>query len=233
MTQVVGILGGMGPRATVEFYERLLTATPANRDQDHIPLSIWANPTVPDRTAAYENRGESVVPALTEGVHQLQTAGASFIVCPCNTAHIWLPDITKDYGVPLLSILDTSVSRIRENRNRGDSVGILATNATLGSHIFQTALNNDGIRSVLPDRIAQDSLVQAIYRVKSGSPEDLQQAADLVSTACHSLVSNGAQAVLAACTEVSVIMNRVRTSVPVIDSIESLATGTVERWYAR
>src|SRR5436305_14021021 len=98
---IAGILGGMGPAATADLYQKIIAATPATRDQEHIPVVIWADPTVPDRTPAVLDGGEDPTPWLLRGAERLVAMGAAFIAVPCNTAHAFFPRIAPQISLPL------------------------------------------------------------------------------------------------------------------------------------
>ena len=106
MEKVIGILGGMGPEATVDCFEKIIKNTPAARDQDHLRVVIDSNPKVPDRTAAIIGNGESPVPVLAAGCRALERAGADFIIIPCVSAHVFLTEIQQQSELPILSIFD-------------------------------------------------------------------------------------------------------------------------------
>ena len=102
----LGILGGMGPAATAEFYRRLVEQTNANCDQEHIPVIIWGDPTVPDRSTSLMNRDDLPWEKLKQGILGLKNAGCEHIVIPCNTAHFWYDRMNK-LGVPITHIVDS------------------------------------------------------------------------------------------------------------------------------
>lgn len=226
MQPLVGILGGMGPAATAAFYQRLVQLTPATHDQGHLPVVIWADPTVPDRTAAFEGRGPSVLPWLERGLRVLKGAGAGIVVCPCNTAHIWLPDVARAEGLKLLSIIGATVDAVGASAAPGARVGLLATSATLRSGLYQESLATAGFEPVVPNPSTQDRLVEGIYRVKAGR---MEEAAALMAEAVAELVDGGASAIISGCTEVSVVLARERLSVRVVDSIDALAAAVLHR----
>ncbi|MFC7404595.1 aspartate/glutamate racemase family protein [Georgenia alba] len=229
---LVGILGGMGPAATAAFYVRLVEVTPASRDQDHPKVVMWADPSVPDRTAALLHGGESIVPWLERGLLRLSDAGATFVVSPCNTAHVWLPDVARDVGVELLSIVDTAVDAALEEVGSGGTVGVLGTHATIASAIYQDGLAARGLTPVVPDADHQAGLVRAIYAVKAGG-DQLGEAGAIVREVCRSLVARGVGLVLNACTEISLVLDGVEQIVPVVDSSDALARATVDRVQGR
>src|SRR5690348_7801651 len=103
---VIGVLGGMGPRATVDFYSKLIAATPAECEQDHLRVHIDSNPQIPDRSEALAGRGESPGTVLAAMAAGLERAGADFLVMPCNTAHAFEPEIRAAVNVPFVSMID-------------------------------------------------------------------------------------------------------------------------------
>ena len=117
MKKTIGLLGGMGPEATVYFFGLIIKNTAAARDQDHIPVIIYNRPQIPERTAAVLGKGPSPVPLLREGIRRLARAGADFVVIPCITAHAFLPDIKAAARIPILSLVDEAVSFISRVRN--------------------------------------------------------------------------------------------------------------------
>ncbi|MBA2695360.1 MAG: aspartate/glutamate racemase family protein, partial [Actinobacteria bacterium] len=143
LSKVVGVLGGMGPAATVDFYAKLVRHTPAQRDQDHLRVVIWADPTVPSRQEALLAGGTDPTPWLEEGVRHLVGSGAQIVVVPCNTIHAYLGPVLADQPVEFLSIIDTTVRAIQRRDAR--RVGLLATDGALASGVFQAALDAAGI----------------------------------------------------------------------------------------
>jgi len=110
--RVIGILGGMGPEATVALYKRILDRTPAKRDQDHLRVIIDSNPKIPDRTAAIVGKGESPLPMMTEGVRNLERVGADFLIIPCNTAHHWLSELRKAVSIPIIDMVGETAAAV-------------------------------------------------------------------------------------------------------------------------
>ncbi len=112
-SKTVGVLGGMGPAATLDFFQRVLNASNATRDSEHIRLIIDCNPFVPDRNASIAGTGSSSGPALAEMACGLKRAGANLLVMPCNTAHAFLDDIRAATQLPITSIIDVTVQGIQ------------------------------------------------------------------------------------------------------------------------
>ncbi|MGD9051374.1 MAG: amino acid racemase, partial [Desulfobacterales bacterium] len=123
--KTIGILGGMGPEATVDCHARIIQNTPAKTDQQHLRVVIDSNPKVPDRTAAITGKGPSPVPVLVNGCRALQAAGADFIIIPCVSAHFYLAEIRRQVKLPILSIYDAVADTISSDHPDIRTVGLM------------------------------------------------------------------------------------------------------------
>ena len=133
---VVGILGGMGPLGTVDFLSKLLAATPAASDQDHVPVVVSAIPQVPDRTLAFRGEGESPLPAMIDSAQRLKAAGAGLIVIACNTAHLWFDELRASVGLPMVHLIDAAIDDATAIAGPQGRIGLLGTDATLASGLY-------------------------------------------------------------------------------------------------
>ena len=223
---VVGILGGMGPAATGDLFLKIVAATPADTDQDHIPVVIHSDPRVPDRTDALLYGGEDPVPWLVRGARQLEKSGADFIVIPCNTAHAFLDELEPEIDVPVLSMLETSAEAIAGGYPGVRRVGLLATTGTIQSGIYQDALSRRGIEVVVPtEELLEHCVMPAIRAVKANNRHESVRTR-MVEAADY-LERRGAHAILAACTEIPVILSAEDVNIPLIDATEELAKASV------
>ncbi|MCW4458032.1 aspartate/glutamate racemase family protein [Microbacterium sp. MPKO10] len=223
-SRMVGVLGGMGPAATADFYAKLIAATPASRDQDHLRVVIWADPTAPDRTRALASRGESPLPWLRRGVQQLVQSGAEILVVPCNTVHAYMPDAVADTDIQFISIIDVAADQAQQASSTG-KVGLLATEALIDAGLYQEALSERGLEAVVPTPQIQARLMQVIYQVKAGDTGRVVR--DVTASILDALARQGVTSVIAACTEISVLVSRLTTSIPVIDPSHALALRAV------
>ncbi len=223
---IVGILGGMGPAATADLYMKIIAETPATVDQEHIPVVVYADPRVPDRTEALLHDGEDPVPWLVKGARNLDQLGASFIVIPCNTAHAFLSDIEAQVDTPILSMLETAAEAISGGYPGVRRVGLLATTGTIRSGIYQEAMKRRGIEVIAPDdELMENCVMPAIRAVKANNLHSSVRA-HLVEAA-DNLERRGAHAVLAACTEIPVVLTDDDISLPLIDATQELAKAAV------
>lgn len=222
----IGILGGMGPLATADLYRKIIELTPANSDQEHIPVVIWADPRVPDRTEALLHDGEDPTPWLVRGAQALADMGADFIVIPCNTAHAFTAPLRSAVPRPLLSMIGAAADAIVRAAPDADTVGLLATSGTIAAELYQQALMERGRDVIVPDDDTQERCVMsAIRAVKAGRADSAATA--LMQEAAGELAARGAGALLAACTEIPLIFEQEHTSTILVDATAALAEAAV------
>jgi aspartate racemase len=225
MERIVGILGGMGPLATVDLYHKIILATPARRDQDHLHVIIEADPAVPDRSSFLRGNGPDPLPALTRGARRLADAGADFIVIPCNTAHAFLPELRTRVAIPFLDMVAETAERVRVDYPQARRVGILATEGTIATALYHAALRARGLEPLQPDEAGQRLVSAAIAAVKGGDTGP-QPGAWLVE-ASEALIAAGAEVLLAACTELPLVLAPAMVPVPLLDPTQVLAEAAV------
>ena len=223
-SRIVGVLGGMGPDATVDFMSKVIAATRADRDQDHAHMIVDHNPTVPNRQAAILNGGEDPGLALAAMAARLERAGADFLVIPCNAAHVFRDSVTAVTGIPLLSIIDVTIAAVAEQCPGAKSVGVLATDGCLGANVYQDAMARQGIEAILPVDQELREFMQLVGRIKGGYQGDT--VASKMAGIANALVGRGAQAVIAGCTEIPLVLNSAMLDVPLISSTDVLAEKT-------
>ncbi|MDQ7954451.1 MAG: amino acid racemase [Pseudomonadota bacterium] len=218
----VGVLGGMGPLATVDFMHKLLDATPARCDQDHLPLLVSSIPQVPDRTAAYRGEGASPLPALIASGRRLVDGGAALVVMPCNTAHLWFEPLQAALGVPMLHLVDAALAEAAEVV--GDApLGLLATEATLASGLYTARAPRIDWRLPTSAEVGA-GITPGVTAIKAG---DLATGRARLSAVARALVRRGARALVLGCTEIPLVLDAASTPVPVIDATAALARRTV------
>ncbi len=223
--KVVGVLGGMGPDATVDFMQKVIALTPADKDQDHIHMLVDHNPTVPNRQVAILDGGEDPGPVLAEMAKRLEAAGADILVIPCNTAFVFAASVREAVSIPLISIIDVTIDAILQRDSSVERVGVLATNGCLQAKVYQQALHQHSLSPVLPDDDELAALMVLINRVKAGDRSDIVAAA--MRKLANALIARGAQAIVAGCTEIPLVLDDSMLKVPLISSTDALAEETV------
>jgi aspartate racemase len=220
MHRVVGIIGGMGPGATLDLMRRVLAKTPARDDQDHIHLIVESNPKIPSRIAhLIEGTGADPTPELIRIAANLQRAGAEALAIPCNTAHAYAHSIRRAVSIPLLDMVQLTVDQIAGSR-RTARVGLLASTATLATELYAKAFAAHGIAVVHPE--AQEEVMSLIKAVKRGET-GLQTQVALGRIALD--LARQADVLLIGCSELSVIAAGV--TVPFVDSLDVQAQAIV------
>ncbi len=220
----IGILGGMGPLATLDFMHKLLAATPARCDQEHLPLLVSSIPQIPDRTAAFLGQGASPLPALVDSARRLADAGAQLIVMPCNTAHLWFEPLQATLGLPMLHLVDAALKEAVRQTPAGAAIGLLATRATLASGLYVQRADAS-VRWLMPtpDELAR-WVMPGIQAIKAG---DLARGASCLRQAAQALADRGAGSLVLGCTEIPLVLDAERAGLPVIDATAALARATV------
>lgn len=229
---MIGVLGGMGPLATVDFFSKVLAATPSQGDADHVPLLIQSDPRIAPRPPAILQGGRSPLPQLLEGRDRLIAAGATALAMPCNTAHYWYADLVKDCSVPFISIVTASIAEVGKLAAPGATIGIIATRATLAARIFDAPLQSAGYQPLLPDEVMMETWVlPGIELVKAGQAA---QGGQLIAQAVQALLNQGAGAVVLACTETPLALDAVQSRLRAhcVDSTAALARACVAWWQA-
>ncbi|MFE9643346.1 aspartate/glutamate racemase family protein [Streptomyces sp. NPDC006365] len=227
-TEIIGILGGMGPAATADFYAKLVATTPGSSDQDHLRTVIWSDPTIPDRTEALLGNGPDPTPWLLDGSRVLREAGATVIAIPCNTAHAFVPRIADHVGLPIVHMIGEVARHLTTVSPPVHTVGLLASSGTVRAGLYEEWLDRFGIRLVLPDSASQDrEVMTAIHAVKAGTHDGTTTA--LLTRAAQRLTEQGAQAVIAGCTEIPLGLPIDAVDVPLIDPALVLAQTLVRR----
>ena len=221
--RTVGILGGMGPEATVELFRRIIALTTAKRDQEHIHVIVDSNPKIPDRTAAILAQGESPLPLLIAVAKNLEHAGADFIAIPCNTAHYWLHELREVVSIPIIDMIGETASRVATNIPVLRTIGLLATTGTLRSNLYQRAFARSGVDLLVPSEEEDAAIMRAIHAIKAS---DHSVRGEVIRVA-HGLIARGAEGIIPGCTELSLVVSQDSLSVPVFDPLSILAERAV------
>jgi len=226
--KIVGIIGGMGPEATVDLMERVIRATPAQDDVDHIRLIVDNNPKIPSRIKAIiEGSGESPVPCLQEMARSLAAYGADFLAMPCNTAHCYYEEIRSAAGIPVLNMIDLTVETVLRKNPLLKCVGLLTSRAVILTEIYLRPFKRLGVEVMVPSAEIQDRLMQSIKIIKTGRYGVKERS--VLKEAAQELTRKGSEALVIACTELSIIAEAIRVPVKVFDSAQILAEAIVRR----
>ncbi len=225
---IVGVLGGMGPAATIDFMDKLLQATGAEREQDNLRLLVDCNPHVPDRNHPIAD-GPQPGPVLADMASGLQKQGAQIIVMPCNTAHKFTADIRAALTIPFISLIDETAAMLARRYPQAKRVGLLATTTCIEDRLYQDAFAKQGVDSVTLPPADAARLMALIYQIKRGDRSDAARAE--MKALADQLTAAGAQVVVAACTEVPLVLAAHDIAAPLLDTTQVLIERTLA--YAR
>ncbi|NYE26105.1 aspartate/glutamate racemase family protein [Pigmentiphaga litoralis] len=203
----LGVVGGVGPAATVDFLNKVVRGTDAARDQDHLKILLEQNPQIPDRTAFLLDRGADPAVALYATCKRLERQGASAIAIPCNTAHVFLPRIAHRLHVPIVDMIAETLDCIVRQHGSDVHIGLLATSGTVNSGVYAAAAKQRGLTLLVPSNAAQLKVMNAIYGplgikagyTQGGCETDLQ-------SAINELARIGARALILGCTELPMVV---------------------------
>jgi aspartate racemase len=218
----------MGPEATVDLMRRVIALTPAADDQDHVRMLVDNNPRVPSRIAALiHGTGPSPLPVLIDMARGLEAMGADFLVMPCNTAHHYHAQIAAAVSIPFLNLMELVVEHLRQHYPTARRVGLLASSALARIRLYEPWLEAAGVELLYPPDDAQAALMTLIGDVKAGRAQDTGTEAFLRCAA--TLEQAGADVLLIACTELSVIAAALEGRGAVLDAADVLARAVVAR----
>jgi aspartate racemase len=225
MEKVIGIIGGMGPEATVDLFRKIVEATPAKRDQEHLRILIDCNAKIPSRPAALLKGGPDPTPLLQETARTLERAGADVLLVACNTAHLFHDRIVAAVRIPVLHIVDEAIAEAVRRYPRVRSVGVLAGGAAIRLRLYQDKLEAKAIRAMIPSEQDQESVISVIYSVKAGNKGPEVQTR--IREVAEHLARAGAELLFTGCTELPLVLRDGDVSVPVLDPTQILAQAAV------
>jgi aspartate racemase len=202
----LGILGGIGPSATVDFMTKVIKSTPAQKDQDHIKMIVEQNPQIPDRTANLLYNEPDPTIAMFATCKRLEMEGAEAIAIPCNTAHAFVDSIQQHLGIPIINMLSATVEYIVAHFGTDVTVGLAATSGTIKSLVYHDIASIHNLKMIVPDEENQEYVMQSIYGengVKAGYSSG--KCVEDITKAINHLAEQGAEVVILGCTELPIM----------------------------
>lgn len=224
--KIIGILGGMGPEATIDLFQKIVKLTPASQDQDHLRIIIDNNPKIPDRNKAILDNDEDPLPELIRTAQNLETTGADFIIMPCNTAHFFYHEIQKTVKIPILNMIQETAVYIHQSLPSIQTISLFATKGTYKVKLYQSFLEEMGIQTLIPTEVEQSEIMEIIYQVKAGY--ELEHLRKQMIGIAKAQIKKGAQGVIAGCTEIPLVLKNGDIRIPVIDPTFILAQKAIE-----
>ena len=224
--KIIGIIGGMGPAATIDLYKKIVENTPAEKDQDHIHVIIDSYPQIEDRTGYILHGGINPAARLIESAKRLESAGADALIMPCNTAHYFAKDIESAVKIPLIHIVRCSAEAVKNKYPETKKIGLIATTGTIKAGVYGNILKEYGFETIdLPEKI-ENNIMDCIYKgVKAGKTEEYSR---LFQQCVDEITDLGADLLIEGCTEIPLLMPYVKTKLPAIDATYELASAAVK-----
>lgn len=219
----VGIIGGMGAKASVDLYDKITQLTPATRDQDHIHLIIDSYAQIEDRTSFILNQGQDPLPKLLLSANRLKNCGCDAIAIACNTAHFFADELEKQTGLKILHIAKIAISALINTNPEAKDIAVIATTGTQKGQIYEKVLAMYGLNSVQITDAQQEAIMSCIYKgVKAGKTEEF---APLFSQVLREIK---ADVFVAACTEIPLLLPHIKQDFKFIDATLELAKQIVK-----
>lgn len=219
--RIIGVIGGMGPEATAYFYWLIIKNTKAPKDQEHIHVIIDSYPQIPPRTDAILGKGPSPLPYLIESARRLAQAGAEILVIPCITAHYYYDKLTSKINLPVINLLQVTVDEIRRRLPKAEKIGVMGSTGTMRSGLFHRSLEKAGLTPLSPTEAEQKKIMQAIFGsqgikagVTAGKPRTT------ILNLALKLINRGAEAIIAGCTEIPLVLKENDLPVPLFEPME-------------
>jgi aspartate racemase len=214
----IGIIGGVGPRATADFFTKLINIAQEPKDQLYPRIYIDCHSQIPDRTQALLGHGKSPVPAIIASGEKLIEMGAEILCLPCNTAHAWMTEIQDALSKPVISIIDASIEAIKTNYPMTKNAGILATTGTRSHRLYDQALDMQDILPIHVSDASQQIVMKVIQSIKAG---DIDFARPLLKQVIQELREKNAEILILGCTELPLALSE--SDIPFIDTSYELA----------
>lgn len=220
----LGVIGGLGPLATAYYLQLLAEMAQAEKDQDHMEVYLYSCPQIPDRTGyiLHPETTESPLPKMLELCKKLEQEQVKAVTIPCITAHYFYEGLIQECSVTIIHAVKETVKYLVERNIQ--NVGLMATDGTIQTKLFQNELEEAGLNTIIPEECYQKKVMHVIYeQVKSGKPSDEK----LVQEVETHLKEKGAEVILLACTELSIVKRDGKTGSGVLDVLEVLASCAV------
>jgi len=223
-SNTVGIIGGMGPEATLDLFYKMIKATPAKKDQEHLHIVIDNFPQIPDRTAFLLGKGEDPLPYILKSLKTLEKANVDVLCMPCNTAHYFVEDIRKATPLPFISIVESTLKEIKSSFKDSKNIGLLATDGTIIGRVYHNIFEAEGYKIITPSEEKQSEVMKIVYSIKAG---EIEENVHLFEEIIEHMKLLGSGLVILGCTELPILLKYFKPSIPVIDATSCLAKEVV------
>ncbi|MDP1721846.1 MAG: amino acid racemase [Candidatus Gottesmanbacteria bacterium] len=227
--KTIGIIGGVGPEATLDLYRWIIKLTPAKKDQDHVPTLIYSLPQIPDRTRALLYGGKDPLPYLVKAAKVLEKGGADFCIIPCNTAHAFIDQLQKKVRIPIINMIEETAKYVISLGQEEKRVGLLATTGTIKTKIYHDTFSRYGLEIIVPPMSVQErNVMEAIYGsrgIKAGFTRGIPEV--LLRLAVEHLTKKGIRTIIMGCTEIPLVFQEGDVRCLLVNPTQILAQSAV------
>lgn len=225
MKKTLGVIGGMGPLATVKLFEKIVLLTDAQSDQEHVHIIIDNNTLISDRSTYILAGGEDPRNELISSAKKLQDMGADFLIMPCNTAHYFYDEVVDNISIPFLNMIEETARYIIENHKDIKSIGLLATEGTYNTGVYDKTFNKYGLNIIIPSLQKQAYIMELIYNIKKGIHQDNLEG---YYKAMEEIREQNVDHFIMGCTELSVALQLYNLKGNYIDAMDVVAKKAIE-----
>lgn len=223
MDRVLGIIGGMGPLATVKLFEKIVLLTDVKCDQEHLHILVDNNTAIPDRTSYLTGTGEDPRRYLIQSARKLSEMGADYLIMPCNTAHYFYNDIIKEIDIPFLNMIEETAKEVKTRYPEIKKIGLLATDGTCRTGVYENIFEKYGIEVIKPSEEKQKFVMNVIYGIK----ESREFSIEAFLSTIDELMSKGAEVSILGCTELSVLNTLYKLQGKFVDPMDIIARSAI------
>ncbi|MYL54879.1 amino acid racemase [Pontibacillus yanchengensis] len=229
MKKIVGVLGGMGPMATIDLLQKIIIENNAKTDEEQIHMIADFNPHIPSRMKAIMNEGESPLPEITKMIKRLEASGeVDLFIMPCNTAHYWIEDLRSVTSVPILNMIDITAKHLSINKLNTENFLLLSTKGTVNKKLYENSFLRYGLRLLVPTNDEQDIVEECILKVKAGQISVNPFLKKMESIMLKYMEYKGVTSIIGGCTEIPLLFPYLTNKVNKIDPTLLLAKHVVE-----
>lgn len=222
---ILGIIGGMGPLATCDFFQKIINITHADKDQEHLHIMIDNNTNIPDRTDYILGKGEDPRIELIRSAIRLENMGADYIAIPCNTAHYFYDDIIKYTKVKVLNMIEETALYLKDTCSQNEDYLLLATKGTYETNVYNNIFQKFGLNIIEPKDKDKDAIMDWIYEVKSSKFDVTPRDFEILT---NKYIKDKDIPAILGCTELSTLADKIDLTIKYIDSMDVLAKRCVE-----
>ena len=222
--KTVGILGGMGPLATSDLFNKIVTLTDAKNDNDHIHIILNNYPIIPDRTKYILGDGENPIKYMIEAALKLEVMGANVVIMPCNTAHYFYDEITEYLTIPFINMIEETAKEIKKVNPESKKVCLLSTQGTYKTKIYDNIFKNYDIEISRPGKAVESVITDIIYSIKKGDTALKNIDKNLLTSYLNSIEG---ESIILGCTELPVAFNILGITKGCIDPTKILAKSAI------